>query len=192
MFDFLKRKQKINNELHNIYHPVFADQIEPAFKSKQGTQYYRFKEELPMPYGRYQMVQTYYLEYDLRLSHKLFKQYIAAIKGFLDGSSGQVNIGKAFETISKMEARAELAFAPDQAYNLASIVYFDDTENLYKYDLAHNKIKIAHWKEDGDLGFFFTKPLDGLLGLKDFSEQDLADYIKVADQILTDLTLDIH
>jgi len=190
MFDFLKRKPKINNEFHNIYHPVFSDQIEPAFKSKGGIQYYRFAKEITMPYGRYQMVQTYFLEYELRLDHKLFKQYIAAIKGFLDGSAGQVNIGKAFETISKMEARAELAFTPDQAYNLASIIYFDETENLYKYDLAHNRTKIARWKEDNDIDFFYMKPLDDLLGLKNFSQQDLADYIRTADQILTDLISD--
>lgn len=182
------RKPKANESLHNIHHSIFSGQIEEAFKSKQGIQYYRFAKEITMPYGRYQMVQTYFLEYELRLSYKLFKQYIQTIKDF-------VNVGKLdkiLETTLKMEARGELAFSPDQAYNLASIVYFDETEDLYKYDMAYNKKKIAHWKEDGDLGFFFTSPLDELLGLKNFSEQDLADYIKVADQILTDLTSDTH
>ena len=191
MIDYIKKlfSKKQNNELHNIHHPVFSGQIEKAFKSN-GIQYYRFAKEIMMPYGRYQMVQTYFLEYDLRMDHKLFKQYIDALEKYLDGSSGQVNLNKAFEIISKMKARAELAFAPDQAYNLASIIYFDDTEDLYKYDLAYNKGKIARWKEANDLSFFYTKPLDDLLGLKNFSEQDLAAYIKAADQILTDLTLD--
>lgn len=181
-------KPKVNEQLHNINHPVFAGQIEKAFKSKSGIQYYRFAQEIIMPYGRYQMVQTYFLEYELRLDYKLFKQYIQTVKDHLNVGK----LDKIFEVISKMEARAELAFSPDQAYNLASIVYFDDTEDLYKYDIVYNKKKIAHWKEDGDLGFFFTKPLDELLGLKNFSEQDLAYYIKTATQILTDLTLDTH
>ena len=188
MLNFWRKKKEVNNELYNLYHPIFDGQIEPAFKGKNGVQYYRFSKEITMPYGRYQMVQTYFLEYDLRLDYKLFKQYIQTIKD-------QVNIGKldrVLETILKMEARAELAFSPDQAYNLASIIYFDDTENLYKYDLAYNKNKIARWKEDGDLGFFFTSPLDELLGLKNSSEQDLANYIKTADQILTDLISDTH
>ena len=192
MIDYIKKlfSKKQNNELHNIHHPVFSGQIEKAFKSKNGIQYYRFIKEIMMPYGRYQMVQTYFLEYDLRMDHKLFKQYIESIEKTLDGSAGQVNIGKAFELISKMKARAELAFAPDQAYNLASIVYFDETEDLYKYDLDYNRTKISRWKEAGDLAFFYTKPLDDLLGLKNFSEPDLAAYIKAADQILTDLTSD--
>lgn len=189
MLNWFKKKQ--NQEFHNIYHADFAGKVEKAFISK-GVQYYRFNKEIEMPYGRYQMVQTYFLEYDLRLDHKLFKQYVTSIKGFLDGSAGQINIGKAFETISKMEARAELAFSPDQAYNLASIIYFDDAEDLYRYDLAHNKIKIKVWREAKELAFFFMSPLDELLGLKHFSQQDLADYIKAADQILTDLTLDTH
>ena len=180
------QKPKANLELHNIYHPVFDGQIEPAFKSKGGIQYYRFAKEITMPYGRYQMVQTYFLEYELRLDHKLFKQYIETVKGFLN--TGKLD--KVMETILKMEARASLAFTPDQAYNLASIVYFDDTENLYKYDLAYNKKKIAHWKEDGDLGFFFTSPLDELLGLKNFSQEDLANYIRQMEPILNDLTSD--
>lgn len=181
-------KPKVNNEFHNIHHPVFAGQIDTAFMSKHGVQYYRFAKEINMPYGRYQMVQTYFLEHELKLSFKLFKQYIQSIKDF-------VNVGKldkVMETILKMEARAELAFSPEQAYNLASIVYFDETEDLYKYDLTYNKKKIARWREDGDLGFFYTEPLSELLGLKNFSEQDLAVYIKEAEQILTDLTSDIH
>jgi len=187
-FNKFKRKKK-NPEYHNIYHADFSGKIEDAFKSKAGIQYYRFKKEIEMPYGRYQMVQTYYLQYDLRLNHKMFKQFISGIKGWLDGSAGTVNIGKAFEVISKMEARAELAFSPDQAYNLASIVYFDDTEDLYKYDEVYNREKkIRLWKEDKDLGFFYTSPLDELLGLSGFSKQDLEDYIRTAEQILTDLT----
>lgn len=190
MFDFLKQKPKPNNDFYNLHHADFIGIVEPAFKGKDGIQYYRFMKEINLPYGRYQMVQTYYLQYDLRLDHKLFKQYIEAIEKSLDGSAGQVNIGKAFELISKMKARAELAFDPNQAYNLASIIYFDDTEDLYKYDLDYNRTKIARWKEANDLSFFYTKPLDDLLGLKHFSELDLAAYIKAADQILTDLTLD--
>lgn len=189
MLEFLKRKPKVNNEFYNLHHPSFSGQIEEAFKSN-GVQYYRFMKEIMMPYGRYQMVQTYFLEYDLRMDYKLFKQYIDTLEKLLDGSAGQVNLMKAYEIISKMKARAELAFAPDQAYNLASIIYFDESEDLYKYDFTHNKNKITRWKEAGDLAFFYMKPLDDLLGLKNFSEQDLADYIKAADQILTDLTLD--
>lgn len=185
MLDFLKRKPKVNNEFYNCHHPTFSGQIEEAFKSG-GVQYYRFIKEITMPYGRYQMVQTYFLEYDLRMDHKIFKQYIQLIKDHLNVGK----LDKIFEIISKMEARAELAFAPDQAYNLASIIYFDDTEDLYKYDMVHNKRKIELWKEAKDLDFFYMKPLDDLLGLKNFSQQDLADYIRVADQILTDLTSD--
>lgn len=180
-------KPKVNNEFHNIHHAVFAGQIEEAFKSKAGTQYYRFAKEIIMPYGRYQMVQTYFLEHELKLSFKLFKQYIQTAKDF-------INVGKldkVMETLLKMEARAELAFSPEQAYNLASIVYFDENEDLYKYDLSYNKTKINRWREDGDLGFFYTEPLSELLGLKNFLEQDLVDYIKTAEQILTDLTSDI-
>lgn len=182
-------KKKIRKDFHNIDHPDFQGKVEIAFESNK-VDYYRFKQDTQIPYGRYQIIQSFLLEYDIRMTSKLFKDFIAAIETQLDGSRGNVNLSKCFELIQKMKARAELAFAPEQAYNLASIIYFDDTEDLYTYDKGHNDKKIAHWKEAGELSFFYMRPLAELLGLNSFSEEGLTNYISEATGILKNLTLD--
>lgn len=172
-----------------IHHPNFASQIEPAFKIK-GKQYYRFKQDTKLPYSRYQVLQSFLLSYELKMDGELFKLYLDQIENALNGSKGAINLGKAFELIEKMKARAALAFDPSHAYNIASVVYFDDSEDLYKYDAGLNQEKIRTWREAGQLDFFYTRPISELLGLNNFSEKDLADYIREANALIEDLTLD--
>lgn len=174
----------------NVYHPDFRDKVEPAFKSR-GVQYYRMKKDGQIPYGRYRRMQEFMLEYDLRMKLDTFMAYLAELKKNLFGASGTVNLENAFKIIAKMEARANLAFSPQQAYNLATIVYFDDTENLYGYDEDHNKKKVKAWMEDKKVDFFYTRPLDELLGLSGYSETALIDYIQESSEIIKSLTSDI-
>lgn len=181
--------KKESPEFYNVHHPNFMNQVEPAFQIK-GVQYYRFKQETKIPYGRYQVLQSFLLSYDLRMDYTLFKAYLEQIESVLNGAKGSINLAKAFELIEKMKARAALAFDPAQAYNIASVVYFDQNEDLYKYDSIHNQNKIAAWKEAGQLDFFYTRPISELLGLSNFSESALTEYIKEASDLIRDLSFD--
>lgn len=189
MIKFLKRVFGNAEPAPNIYHPDFKDNIEPAFKSR-GVQYYRMKKETKIPFGRYRRMQEYLLEYDLRMKLETFIAYLDGLEKNLFGAVGTVNLNNAFKIINNMRARVSLAFTPQQAYNLASIVYFDDTENLYGYDEEHNKKKVAAWMEDKKVDFFYTRPLDELLDLRNFSETDLINFIQVSSGIINDLTSD--
>jgi hypothetical protein len=185
MINPFKRKPKG----FNIHHPDFINRIEKAFKSK-GVQYYRFKEDTKMPYGRYQVLQSFLLGYELRMDYALFKAFLEEIEKNLNGTRGQIDISKAFVTLEKMKARAALAFDPTQAYSVASVIYFQEDEDLYHYDNAINQDKIARWKGANLIDFFYMKPIAELLGLSNFSQPDLIAYIKEVDSLLSDLTLD--
>lgn len=173
----------------NIYHPDFKDKVEFAFRSR-GVTYYRMTKGTQIPFGRYRRMQEYFLEYDLRMKITTFMAYLNDLEKHLFGATGTVNLNKAYEIIASMKARANLAFAPTQAYNLATVVYFDDTENLYGYDENHNKKKAKAWQEDKKVDFFYMRPLDELLGLTGYSEADLINYIQTSSEIINDLTSD--
>lgn len=181
--------KKKDYKAYNIHHPEFSGMIEVAFTTK-GRTFYRFKDDMRMPFSRYQVMQTFFVGYELRMDYNLFKAFLEEIEKDLNGTRGNVNIGRAMITIEKMKARAELAFDPEQAYNIASVVYFDDTEDLFKYDAEHNKKKIQSWKEAKMIDFFYTKPLSELLNLSSFSKTDLQNYLEEVGQLLEDLTLD--
>lgn len=110
------------------------------------------------------------------------KEYIKKITAAIDLTQGQINLGNALELLSHMKHLTELAFEPDTMYRLASVIYFDDTEDLRTWDKKHNEEKITAWKENGTLDFFYSKPFSELTGLNGISETAIRDYLdKVAD-----------
>lgn len=186
----IKSAFRRKDDLPNVYHVDFRDKVEEAFVSR-GVQYYRMKRDTQIPYGRYRRMQEFLLEYDLRMKLDTLIAFLDDALKHLSGVAGTVRIDKAVEVLLKAKARTQLAFTPQQAYNLATIVYFDDKENLYGYDEDHNKKKVKAWMEDKKIDFFYTRPLDELLGLSGYSETALIDYIQVSSEIINDLTSDI-
>jgi hypothetical protein len=63
-------------------------------------------------------------------------------------------------------------------YNMASLVYFDDKEDISSYDSDYNERKIKAFKAIKDKSFFFTTLLQKSLNIS-FShlEQDMQDYL---------------
>lgn len=182
----IKKFFKRNVNKTNIYHPDFEDKIETSFVAG-GKQYYRFTRESVMPWGRYMIMQDYLAAQALRLTPELLKKYMANLKKVLNGSKGVIELGNAFKIVGQIESRLELAFETETTYKLASVLFFDDSEDLYKYDKAYNDKKIAAWKEAKSVDFFYTMPMSGFLGLSDSSPADLRTFMGAQKGIIEDL-----
>ncbi len=188
-FTRLIRKNKKSSKTFNIYHEDFADKVEPALDNEgkhfevDGIKYYRFKQDTFMPYGRYKMLSMFIKQVDLRMTPEIIKGFIEKIEANISGEKGQVNLTKVYEAIMAMKARLALTFEIETVYSYASVVYFDDSENLYDYDKKHNDEKVKRWREANTLDFFYTKPTGELFGLKSISKQDLETYIKVIREV---------
>jgi hypothetical protein len=180
---FFKKKTGITN----IHHQDFEDKTEWAFKLN-GTQFHRFKKETSMPFGRYMYLQTFLYEQNLRIDVKMLNAYMEKLTKVLNGNKGVIELGKAFQVIGQIQSRCELAFEVDTTYRLASVLYFDDTEDLYSYDKAYNDQKIAAWKEAKAVDFFYMMPMSEFLNLNDLSPADLVSYMDVQKTILEELT----
>lgn len=188
IFRYLKNKfGKKKRPLYNIHHPDFENNVEFAFESG-GVNYYRAIKDFMLPVGRYKWVDASLNEVDIRMDLKVLKAYIEELKKALNGSTGIIKLDKAFQIIYSMETRCNLGFEPETVKRLASVVYFDETEDLTDYDMDYGKIKIAHWEKHETYAFFLTRPIGELLKLNDFSETSLKKYIQVASQIIEDLT----
>lgn len=185
---------KRDNNVTNLYHPDFQDQTELASNSKgdslniNGVNYYRFKKETSMPWGRYMFLQTFLSEQNLRMDIPLLKKYMENLTKILNGNKGVIELGKAFQIIGQVQSRCELAFEVDTTYRLASILYFDDTEDLYTYDKVYNDKKIKAWKEAKSVDFFYMMPMKGFLNLSDSSVTDLQIFMEVQKEILEEST----
>lgn len=187
------KKNKKNPKTFNIYHEDFSDKVEPATDNNgkhfevDGVKYYRFKQETFMPYGRYKMLEMFIKQVDLRMTPQILSGFIDKIEKNISGEKGQVNLTKVYEAIMSIKARLALTFEIETVYSYASVVYFDDTENLYDYDKKTNDAKIARWREANTIDFFYVRPMSELFGLKSISKQDLEAYIKTINEI-TSLT----
>lgn len=167
---------KPKSETWNIHHPDLADKIEYSFTCK-GVKYYQFSKDSAMRYGRYMVLQNFLQEVNFRMSTDTLKMYISKITNELNATKGAVNIGNALELLGHMKHLTELAFEPDTVYRMASVLFFDDTEDLRTWNRQHNEKKIAAWKSEATLDFFYKRPFTELTGLSGISETDLQNYL---------------
>lgn len=182
-------KQKRNPKTFNIYHEDFADKIEPAMDNEgkhfevDGIKYYRFKQDSYMPYGRYKMMTMFIKQVDLRMTPQILAGFIDKIEKNISGEKGTVNLTKCYEALMAMKARLALTFEIETVYSYASVVYFDDTENLYDYDKKTNESKISRWREANTIDFFYMRPMNELFNLKNTSREDLEAFIKAIREV---------
>lgn len=182
--DFFKRKEQYNPDFFNVKHPDFADAVEPAFKVGD-IQYYRFKSEVRMPWSRYMILQTLLHAQDLRMDHELLAGFIQVMKKAINiNAKGTIDLTILIKTLDAMDSRMIMAFEINTTYALASVMYFDETEDMYHYDKPHNEKKVKTWMEAKVVDFFYTRPMGELLGLSNTSPQDLVAFMDQQKELL--------
>jgi hypothetical protein len=186
-----KVRKPLAKPAFNISHPDLADKIEFAFQVG-AHKFYRFVEEYQMPTGRYKWVMSFLREVDLRMDLDKMKAFMAELRRCLSGKKGEIDLITAGRIIYNIEAHLELAFEPETIKRLASVVYFDDTEDLSDFDQKKGEWKRNLWSKYNTLGFFLTKPIGELLGLKNTSPESLQDYINQTTEILKELILPLQ
>lgn len=173
----------------NLHHPDIAPHVEFAFDC-DGVAYYRFAAgEFKMPVGRHKFVEAYLSQSELRMDLKTLIGYLDQIDKYLN--NGQ--LAKVAIASYAIRSRCNMGFEPETIERLASVVYFDESEDLSDYNPDYGTKKIEIWKKKDFLGFFMTKPIEELCSLKDISEESLRSYItqiEVSKKIYADLMED--
>lgn len=181
------------NPSFNIHHEELAPKIEEAFKSG-GVQYYRFIEDHQIPAGRYKYIYAALREADMRMSLDQLNGFLDALEDILNGGAkkNNINVGEVWKIVINMRSRAKLAFEPASVRRLASVIYFDETEDLKTYDKKHGMFKVERWEKHGTMDFFLTRPIVELFGLRNFSLTYLEEYIQWSEEVIKDLTADLR
>lgn len=184
------RKKKPNPDF-NLHHKDVRHLVEEAF-SVGGVKYYRFTEERLIPAGRYKYIYACLKEVDLRMNLETLNNYVKDFENLLNGSGPKkmIQIGELWKLLLNLKSRLALQFEPETIERLASVIYFDETEELSTYDRKYGQKKIDLWRKHDYIGFFLTRPMGELLGLKDISIESLQDYIVQARLLIQDLTVD--
>jgi hypothetical protein len=189
--NILKKLFREEAKSKEIYRKDIADKCVAVTKLR-GVQYYRFKDDLDIPYGRYIYLASFMQAIELRMDLKTLNGYIEIIDKNLSGGKGVVDVGKCIITLAQLKTRVKILFDEELAYNLASCVFFTDDEPINTYDMEKNKKKIAEWREAGTLDFFMATPVRELLGLTNLSVTDLMTYLEQTRPMLEELNSVMH
>jgi uncharacterized protein YegL len=169
-----------------VYSVDERDKVIPVVKW-QGVQYYRYKDNIDMRYGRYIYLATFTQAVETRMALEVLNSYLDQLEANLSGGKGHINIGDSLIILKQIRTRTKIIFDEELAYNLASCIFFTDSEPLDTYSMEHNKKKIEAWRASGALNFFMLEPVRSLLGLTNLSEADLINYLKKMRPILNEL-----
>ena len=188
-----KKSKPLALPVRNIHHEEYAPLIEKAFKSGN-VQYYKFIDDKNLPAGRYKYVYAALKEADLRMTLETLQEFIKIIKTALEGGMKKqsINLESIWRAVINMESRIALGFEPASVKRLASILYFDETEDLTTYNRMHGLKKCEHWERNNTIDFFLTKPIVELFGLRGISQTSLEGYIQEREEIIQLLTEDLQ
>ncbi len=135
--------------------------IEYAFTCG-GTKYYRFADITNLPYERGLQAMYIYNQVEMRCSRAFLLRVTEAIEKTLSGT--EINITKIYEINKMLQQRLQMPCDVELLYKLASVAFFDKTENPAVYEEAYAEKKIAKWRKDkGVADFFSQKPLTELM-----------------------------
>jgi len=155
--------------------------IEYAFTSG-GTKYYRFADISNLPYERGLMALNVYNEVEMRCSREFLIRYADTIDKLLHEQ--QIDIFKINQLNQVLKQRLTMTTDTELLYKLASVCFFDKTENPAVYEPEYAEKKIAKWRKDKGVRDFFTqKPLLELMPFLRNVDTDLDTYSAMCDEL---------
>lgn len=181
MIRIFKRKSK----LRNIYNSEYSNKIEAAFKI-DGVQYYRFKEGEKLPHMRAFYFNWYVNQYEMGVDHSTLMDYLDR----MDGLANKGKLGDVIVLIRLLIERTKANMGMDVLYEIASVFYFTDEEDLEEYSISKNKSKVATFRKNKDLSFFLTSPMTSLFPRLPSFVDDLEGFLKTLETT-RDLTSEI-
>lgn len=152
------------------------------------TKYFEFVDENSIPCHRMYAAMQYYNELKCRVDRDYLLAHNQALKDCINGKSdtnkGAVDIVQMSKLITQMDERLEWILEPESILKYASVMFFDDSENPYDYDMKYNQtVKIPRWKKAGLSSFFLSMPMQRLFPSLELSETDLDIYLKVQEKV---------
>lgn len=153
-------------------------QVELAF-IVGGIEYFHFPDMLTMGFERALSALTFYEELRMRTTREYLLAHCEAIENILSNPK-TINIPQLVILNKNLQDRLQMIIEPEIAYKLASVMYFDKTENPYRYDFAYGQQKIDRWKRETNLvDFFLSTPIKDLIPGLDSFEENLQSYSEV-------------
>lgn len=158
------------------------EKITEAFVYR-GRKYYMFDDIFTLPTIRGLQALDYYDEFTMRCTKEFLTEYCKAVDEILSNPK-KLDLVRLATITGYLKERLTMIPVPDHIFKLASVIFFDDSENPYFYDRKYAEKKIAYWKEDpAVLSFFLRTPLKDLIPFLDLQEENLNTYSALVEML---------
>ncbi len=143
----------------------------------------RFTDEFNIPSERGFAAFHHFEKLVRRCDDKFLKTHTEAMEAIL-ATPNVVKVGEAIKLNADLKERLTMFYPPDLIWNLASVLFFDETENPYSYDQVYAETKIARWKKSKDIyDFFLLQPFQSLMPQSGLSREDFRNFSRIANLI---------
>jgi hypothetical protein len=176
--NFIRRFISSSSPERNARHPDYKKLVEPKFKIK-GVQYYAFKDAKDMPHMRIYFYHWYVNQYEMGIDHETLLAYNTRTKE----CANKGLLGDVIKISQLLEERIKANMGMDILYQIASVFYFTDEEDLEDYSIYKNKSKIESFRRDKDLSFFLTNPMIDFFPHLIQYTQDSKTFLQMVDSI---------
>lgn len=177
---------KLTTLLHTLHRPKFH--IAPEHPTSMafecgGVQYYQFDDPFNIPYRRGFSALVFYNELRMGCTRDDLKKYVETIEGIISDPV-KISIAKIARLTDDLKMKLNFIYEPDILYKLASVVFFDQSENPATYDFKYGQKKIELWKKHKSVeDFFLLQPIQRLVPYLKDCEVDIEAYTKAVSQV---------
>lgn len=162
--------------------PQHKDRIKLAFVH-DGIEYFMFDDIMKMPTSRGLHALDIYDEFSMRCTRDFLVRHCDAVETILTNPK-KMDMPKLAILYKNLRDRLMMLPLPDHIFRLASVVFFDKTEDPYNFSRKYANEKVERWKQDPNaLAFFLRTPLTDLIPFLDLQRVDLHTFSAVVDQV---------
>lgn len=156
--------------------------IKHAFRAC-GKDYYMMDDMVNLPYERALTAIDFYNEFSMGVDIEFLKLHTAKIRELLT-TKKTINVFEINKLNEQLAEKVDFIRSPNLIYKLASVVYFDKSEDPTTYDFKYNDEKIKRWKSEFKEGsFFLLKPIKDLVPFLAESQLNLKTYLEMWEKV---------
>ena len=147
-----------------------------------GVDYYQFNDFNSVPCERGFAALEFFTELDQRCTRDYLKSFCKAGLDEINNTKG-IRLTEIVKLFFQLQERLDMIIEPKIAFKLCGVVFFDATENPYRFEYK-KCIEKAELFEKGDMNaFFLSQPITKLIPYTSSLGSDLREYCQTVNAI---------
>lgn len=171
------------NQDPKIAFPNARDRIVFAFELN-GIAYFQFDDINSIPCERGFHALSFFNELNQRCTRDYLMAHSTALDNIINDNTG-IKVTEIVKINTILKERLEFLFEPEIAYKICSVVFFDASENPYRFEYKHALEKADRFRKENINDFFLSQPITRLIPYIASFGNDLEAYCSVVNAMTT-------